>query len=114
MGEFGPRVWGAALFCAFAACSVNGGEGSHDGGSGGSTGATGGTGGPNDGPPIVLDAGAVQPGTVRMVVPAYWDPDEQWQRIIAAAPTVGMIIFNPASGPGTVTKPGYAAAIAQA
>ena len=49
-----------------------------------------------------------------MVVPAYWDPDQQWQRIIAAAPTVGMIIFNPDSGPGTVTKPGYAAAIAQA
>ena len=44
------------------------------GGSGGSTGATGGTGGPTDGPPIVLDAGVVQPGTVRMVVPAYWDP----------------------------------------
>jgi hypothetical protein len=89
---------------------VNSGEGSHDGGSGGSTGATGGSGGP----PIVLDAGAVQAGTVRMVVPAYWDPDQQWQRIIAAAPTVGMIIFNPASGPGTVTKAGYAAAIAQA
>jgi hypothetical protein len=118
MGEFGPRGWGAALFClAFAACNVNGGEGSHSdgGGSGGSTAATGGTtGGPTDGPPIVVDAGAVSPGTVRMVVPAYWDPDEQWQRIIADAPTVGMIIFNPDNGPGTVTKPGYATAIAQA
>ena len=111
MGEFGPRRWGAALLClVFAACSVNSGEGSHDSGSGGSTGATGGTGGP----PIVLDAGVVQPGTVRMVVPAYWDPDQQWQRIIAAAPTVGILIFNPDNGPGTVTKPGYATAIAQA
>jgi hypothetical protein len=115
MGEFGPRGWGAALFClAIAACSVNGGEGSHDASTGGSTGATGGTGGSTGGPPIVLDAGAVPAGTVRMVVPAYWDPDQQWQRIIAAAPTVGMIIFNPDSGPGTATKAGYAAAIAQA
>ena len=117
MGEFGPRGWGVALLClVFAACNVNGGEGSHSdgGGSGGSTGATGGTGGPTDGPAIVLDAGVVSPGTVRMVVPAYWDPDEQWQRIIADAPTVGMIIFNPDNGPGTATKPGYAAAIAQA
>jgi hypothetical protein len=114
MGEFGPRAWGAALFCmAIAACNVNGGEGSHGDG-GGSTGATGGTGGPTDGPPIVVDAGVVQPGTVRMVVPAYWDPDQQWQRIIADAPTVGMIIFNPDNGPGTVTKSAYTAAIAQA
>jgi hypothetical protein len=112
MGEFGARRWGVALFClVFAACSVNSGEGSHDGGS---TGATGGTGGPTDGPPIVLDAGVVQPGTVRMVVPAYWDPDDQWQRIIADAPTVGMIIFNPDNGPGTATKQAYTAAIAQA
>jgi hypothetical protein len=115
MGELGPMGWGAALFCvAIAACSVNGGQGSHGDGAGSSTGATGGTGGPTDGPPIVLDAGVIQPGTVRMVVPAYWDPDQQWQRIIAAAPTVGIIIFNPDNGPGTVTKPGYATAIAQA
>jgi hypothetical protein len=116
MGEFGPRGWGVALLClVFAACNVNGGEGSHDGGgSGGSPSATGGSGGSTDGPPIVLDAGVVSPGTVRMVVPAYWDPDEQWQRIIADAPTVGMIIFNPDNGPGTATKSGYTAAIAQA
>ena len=115
MGEVGPMGWGAALFCvALAACSVNGGEGTHGDGGGGPTSATGGTGGPTDGPPIVLDAGAVSPGTVRMVVPAYWDPDDQWQRIIADAPTVGMIIFNPDNGPGTVTKSAYTAAIAQA
>jgi hypothetical protein len=107
--------WGAALFfVAVAACSVNGGEGTHGDGGGSTTGATGGSGGPTDGPPIVLDASGVPAGTVRMVVPAYWDPDEQWQRIIADVPTVGMIIFNPDSGPGTVTKPGYAKAIAQA
>jgi len=116
MGELGQVGWVTALFCmAIAACSVNGGEGSHDGGgSGGNAGAKGGSGGPTDGPPILLDAGVVQPGTVRMVVPAYWEPDQQWQRIIAAAPTVGMIIFNPNSGPGTVTNSAYTAAIAQA
>jgi hypothetical protein len=111
MGEVGPMGWGAALFCvAIAACSVNGGEGTHGDGGGGATGGTD----PTDGPPIVLDASGVPAGTVHLVVPAYWDPDDQWQRIIADAPTVGMIIFNPNSGPGTVTKPGYAAAIAQA
>lgn len=115
MGELRPIGWGVALFCvALAACSVNGGEGTHGDGGGGTTGATGGTGDPTDGPPIVLDASGVPAGTVRMVVPAYWDPDDQWQRIIADAPTVGMIIFNPNSGPGTVTKPGYAAAITKA
>jgi hypothetical protein len=115
MGELGPMRWGAALLCAaVAACNVNGGEGTHGDGGGSTTGATGGTGGPTDGPPIVLDASGVLAGTVHLIVPAYWDPDDQWQQIIANAPTVGMIIFNPNSGPGTATKPGYAAAIAQA
>jgi hypothetical protein len=115
MGELRPIGWGVALLCvALAACSVNGGEGSHGDGGGASTGATGGTGGPTDGPPIVLDASGVLAGTVHLIVPAYWDPDDQWQQIIASAPTVGMIIFNPNSGPGTAAKPGYAAAIAQA
>ena len=114
MGEWGPMRWGAALFfVAVAACNVNGGEGSHGDG-GGTTGATGGTGGPTDGPPIVLDASGVLAGTVHLIVPAYWDPDDQWQQIIANAPTVGMIIFNPNSGPGTVTNPAYTTAIAQA
>lgn len=116
MGELGRARWVAALVCAgLAACNVSSGEGTHGDG-GGSTGSTGsgGTVGSSDGPPIMLDAGTVQPGTVRMVVPAYWVPDQQWQRIIADAPTVGMIIFNPQSGPGTSTNPAYTQAIAQA
>jgi Spherulation-specific family 4 len=118
------RAWSAAaLFCAtLAACSVNGGQGSHggSGGGGGGLGGTasstggGGSGGPTDGPPLMLDAGTVTAGTVHMIVPAYWDPDSQWQRIIADAPTVGMIIFNPHSGPGTATDPAYPPVIAQA
>ncbi len=124
MGEIGLGGRIAALFCvALAACSVNGGQGSHGGTGGGSgglggtastTGSGGGAGGPTDGPALMLDAGAVTPGTVQMIVPAYWDPDSQWQRIIADAPTVGMIIFNPQNGPGAATNPAYPPVIAQA
>jgi hypothetical protein len=116
MGELGRAGWRAALLCtALAACNVSGGQGTHGDG-GGTTGNTGsgGGGGLTDGPPIVLDAGTPHPGSVRMIVPAYWDPDAQWQKIIADAPTVGMIIYNPDNGPGPAAKPGYAAAIAQA
>jgi hypothetical protein len=118
VGRAGRTGWIAALLCALAACNVNGGQGSLGDG-GGSTGATGrgGSGavvGPTDGPPIVIDGGVVRPGSVHMIVPAYWDPDQQWQKIIADAPTVGMIIFNPDNGPGTATKAAYTAAIAQA
>lgn len=116
MGRFGRAGWAGALLCAgLAACNVNGGEGSH-GDAGGSPGTTGsgGTAGTSGGPPIVLDAGSVRAGSVHLVVPAYWAPDAQWQRIIADAPTVGMIIFNPQSGPGTATNSAYTQAIAQA
>jgi hypothetical protein len=115
MGQIG-RVGSAAalLGAALTACSVNGGQGSL-GGSSGVGGAASPTGsGGSGGPPLALDAGAVAAGTVHMIVPAYWQPDSQWQRIIADAPTVGMIIFNPASGPGTATDPAYPAVIAQA
>jgi hypothetical protein len=96
---------------------VNGGQGSH-GGTGGGSGGLGGTasasGSGGTGGPLALDAGPIGAGTVHMIVPAYWQPDGQWQRIIADAPTVGMIIFNPASGPGTATDPAYPPVIAQA
>ena len=48
-----------------------------------------------------------------MAVPAYFTPGAEWQRLIAGAPTVGMIVFNPASGPGTAAEPRNGA-IAQA
>jgi hypothetical protein len=109
----------AAFLCSgLVACSVNGGQGSL-GGSGGGSGGVGGTAsasgsGGSGGPPLALDAGTVAAGSLHMIVPAYWQPDSQWQRIIADAPTVGMIIFNPASGPGTATNPAYPPVIAQA
>ena len=63
---------------------------------------------------IAVDAGSVLPGSIRMAVPAYFAPGPEWQRVIAAAPTVGMVIINPASGPGASTDPQYAQVIAQA
>ena len=105
--------WAAGLCLVLAACNVNGGQGAHDGGTGGSfaTG-TGGSGGA--GMAIHIDGGAIRRGTIKMVVPAYYAPGPEWQRIIAASDVVGMIIFNPASGPGTVKDPAYVSAIAQA
>ena len=62
---------------------------------------------------ISVDGGVPSSG-VRLAVPAYYVPEAGWDRIIAAAPTVGMIIFNPDSGPGAATDPRYTAAIASA
>jgi hypothetical protein len=49
-----------------------------------------------------------------MAVPAYFAPGPEWQRLIAGAPTIGLIVFNPDSGPGNKTDPAYTAVIAQA
>jgi hypothetical protein len=107
--------WGGCLLAALTACSVQSGEGSHDSGAGGSIAIMGSGGTHGDAPTIVIDGGStVRPGTLQLVVPAYYAPGPEWQKIIAAAPTVGMIIFNPANGPGTTTDPAYTAAIAQA
>ena len=64
---------------------------------------------------ISVDGAAPRPGTVKMAVPAYFDPPSpEWQRLIAGAPAVGMIVFNPESGPGTAVDPAYTQVIAQA
>ena len=63
---------------------------------------------------ITIDGSAPRPGTIKMAVPAYFAPGPEWQRIIAGAPAVGMIVFNPDSGPGTKTDPAYTQALAQA
>lgn len=79
-------------------------------------GSPGGTSGAIDarGFDISIDGARPRPGTVKMAVPAYFVPGPDWQRIIAGAPTVGMIVFNPDSGPGTATDPGYTQVIGQA
>lgn len=63
---------------------------------------------------IGVDARGVLSGSVRMAVPAYFAPGAEWQRLIAAAPTVGLVVINPASGPGSTTDPQYTQVIAQA
>jgi hypothetical protein len=63
---------------------------------------------------ITVDGGTVPGGTVRLAVPAYYAPGAEWDHLIASAPTVGMIVFNPASGPGTATDPAYTDALARA
>jgi hypothetical protein len=99
---------GAICLLALAACG--GGSGAVANPDAGALGNGGGDGSAA----ITVDAGGVSPGSVRMAVPAYFAPGPEWQRVIAAAPTVGMVIINPASGPGTSTDPGYAQVIAQA
>ena len=93
----------AVLAAALASCSSSSSSSQHADAALGAGGADGG-----------LDAGAFdvsidgprpQPGTVRMAVPAYFYPGADWQRLIAGAPVVGMIVFNPASGPGTARDP---------
>jgi hypothetical protein len=63
---------------------------------------------------ISVDGAPPRPGTVRMAVPAYFDPPSAaWDRLIAGAPAVGMIVFNPESGPGNAPDQRYSDVIAQ-
>jgi len=108
----GWRSLGVAMLPVAALAASCGGGGHGDpgpdaGGAGGSSGAGGGF-------QITVDGGTFRAGSVRMAVPAYFVPGPEWQRIIAGAPTVGMIVFNPNSGPGTATDSGYTRVIGQA
>lgn len=47
---------------------------------------------------------------LKLLVPAYFRPGERWDQMRAGAPTVGLLILNPDSGPGLRVDPGYAAA----
>ena len=89
------------LCAALAACNYQHRRGSHDGGTGGLHGER------RMRPAIHIDGGTVRRGSVRLVVPAYYTPGADWDRIIAASDVVGMIIFNPNNGPGTTTDPAY-------
>jgi hypothetical protein len=98
------------LMTALAACS----SGSQQPDSGISGGGTSGNSADARGFDVTVDGAPPRPGTVRMAVPAYFAPGPTWQRLIAGAPTVGMIVFNPDSGPGTATDPAYTQVISQA
>jgi hypothetical protein len=103
------RLFGAVLAGVTAVAACSGGSEQPDG-------ATGGTSGADANPfDIAVDGAPPKAGTVRMAVPAYFDPPSaEWDRLIAGAPAVGMIVFNPESGPGTATSPAYAQVIARA
>jgi hypothetical protein len=99
---------GAICLLTLTACGGGGGVADQDAGALGHGDAA------DDAAAIAVDANGVLPGSIRMAMPAYFAPGPEWQRVIAAAPTVGMVIINPASGPGTSTDPQYAQVIAQA
>jgi spherulation-specific family 4 protein len=101
------RTFGALLGVITSAAACSNGNEQPDGGMVGNVDAQ-----PFD---IAVDGAPPRPGTVKMAVPAYFDPPSpEWQRVIAGAPAVGMIVFNPESGPGAATDPAYTAVIAQA
>jgi hypothetical protein len=51
-----------------------------------------------------------------LIVPAYYYPysTSSWDSALASYPTLGMMIVNPASGPGTTIDPNYVGVIAKA
>jgi hypothetical protein len=48
----------------------------------------------------------------RLAIPAYFPPGPIWGQMQRAAPTVGIAVVNPASGPGAAANPAYVTAIA--
>lgn len=43
----------------------------------------------------------------KVAVPSYFYPGAHWTQLISGAPTVGLAIINPASGPGKKADPNY-------
>src|SRR5512140_2204022 len=52
--------------------------------------------------------------TQSVAVPAYFYPGPTWDRLEAAAPTVGFAVMNPDSGPGVAQDPAYVSQVAAA
>jgi len=50
----------------------------------------------------------------RMAIPSYFYPGALWNQMQAGAPTVGLCIINPNSGPGTKIDPTYLAQVRSA
>jgi hypothetical protein len=56
--------------------------------------------------PAAQDVAATDAGQcMRIIVPAYFDPGPEWDRVIAAAPIVSHVIVNPNSGPDEAVNP---------
>lgn len=62
---------------------------------------------------FVTAAGAapVLSGTQRIAIPAYVYPGAAWAPVVQGAPTVGRVVINPATGPGTTANPDYVAQV---
>ncbi|MCR4264473.1 MAG: endo alpha-1,4 polygalactosaminidase [Candidatus Roizmanbacteria bacterium] len=64
---------------------------------------------------LTLSSPAVMASSVcqKIIIPAYFypNPTTLWEQSIASAPTVDMMIVNPASGPGTSVDQNYVAVI---
>jgi hypothetical protein len=59
-------------------------------------------------PPCPVRAPAVpSPPTQAVGIPAYFAPGAAWSQLNAGAPTVGMAVINPSSGPGAGVNFGY-------
>jgi spherulation-specific family 4 protein len=52
--------------------------------------------------------------STRLAVPAYFYPGQYWTQLGDAAPTVGLAVANPSSGPGSALNTDYATAISNA
>jgi hypothetical protein len=52
--------------------------------------------------------------TIHVAVPAYFYPGQYWTQLDDAAPTVGLAVANPDSGPGSAANSDYATAISGA
>jgi hypothetical protein len=50
----------------------------------------------------------------RMAMPAYFYPGPLWTKLESAAPTCGLAVVNPNSGPGTASNPDYVKQIHEA
>lgn len=48
-----------------------------------------------------------QDGTQKLAIPSYFYPGPLWTQLDSGAPTVGLAIINPNSGPGVASDPNY-------
>ena len=48
---------------------------------------------------------------MRISVPLYSNPNEEWNQVVSSSPTTGILIINPNFGPGYSPDPVYASAI---
>jgi hypothetical protein len=65
-------------------------------------------------PHPALASPAASPPPQKIAIPSYFYPGPLWTKLESGAPTVGLAIINPNSGPGSSRDPAYAAEIQRA